>query len=694
MKPAKCYLFTFIMLCFCTVCLAVPAKRGDLRLVQPDGKTIIVTISGDEFGHILRLKDGCAVVLGKDGFYHYAVNDAAGKLVATDYIAGRTAPAELRSRSRMASLQVKKHLLPEMAPQKTSRVPEDEATGRVIVIPAEFKDLELKNGVGAFETLMAKAKSYFDDQFDGKRVFNFDVSPIATLSRGYAYYGENDSDGLDKRALAAVQEAVNLVDDDVDFSLYDFVYVFYAGGSPADGSADDDHIWPHSASNIRLITNEKTFRNYAMSSELMKSDNSGRIILAGIGTFCHEYGHQLGLRDMYDSDYEKSGGRADGLWWTTSLMDGGCYNDDTNTPPCLNAIELEQLGIVEPEKLAIGDYDLKPLSTNKRILRMDTDNPGEYYLFECRTKSGWDQFIGAPGGLLIYHVDRSQNETGYSEYYERNLTAAERWEYNEVNARRDHSCAQLIAADPTIQAYYYDSEKEQYYFDLSTIPNIFFPSVSGFNEYSAKSPKPFRFWSGQLSPLSILNIKRVEGSSNFVVAGPITLDDKYVYQDAIILNWHTDYSAFENIPANITFEGPDETKQFSVRPYEKGKFSVTIDGLKPKTNYSYTITFGDGSEEDSTMIGTFTTKAINGLPFIYLQDTKRTITGYFTAESMLPLRVYNAVDAVAVRWYLDGRSISTGADGFYHLRSGGLLKAVVFYPDGSKDIITKKIEFK
>ena len=130
---------------------------------------------------------------------------------------------------------------------------------------------------------------------------------------------------------------------------------------------------------------------------------------------------------MYDSDYEASGGYSEGLWYSTSLMDGGCYNDNTNTPPCLNAIELDQLGIIEPEVLAVGDYVLRPLSEKKRFLRMDTDNPGEYFLFECRAASGWDQYMGSYGGfvgsgLLIYHVDRSMNAAGYSQQQDRILS--------------------------------------------------------------------------------------------------------------------------------------------------------------------------------------------------------------------------------------------------------------------------------
>ena len=68
--------------------------------------------------------------------------------------------------------------------------------------------------------------------------------------------------------------------------------------------------------------------------------------------------------------------------------------------------------------------------------------------------------------------------------------------------------------------------------------------------------------------------------------------------------------------------------------------------------------------------------------------------GSFAADTPLSLRVYNAPDAEGVRWSLDGRSITPGADGYYHLTRSGLLKAVISYPDGTTDILTKQVTVK
>ena len=668
---------------------AVPARRGVARLAQPDGAVLKVRIIGDEFSHIVYTQDGSAIKVGDDGYYRYAVSGPAGTLQATEYLAGRPAPQSVISLSRSVPASIVSRAARQnrqrFAMKARTRVEtqeQDDMTRRVLVMPVEFQDLGFKNQSSNIDNLLTKAKGYFDDQVGEKIDVIFEMAPVVKVSKGYAYYGEDGPDGLDKRPLEAVQEAVDQLDGLVDFSQVTNLFMLYAGGNPSDGSADDNHIWPHRMSSISVKAQDKTFESYAACSELVANDNTGRPVFTGIGPICHEFGHELGLQDMYDTDYEKSGGYSEGLWYTTSLMDGGCYNDTTNTPPCLNAIELDQLGIIEPEELAMGNVVLKPLSEQKRFLRMDTDNPGEYFLFECRAASGWDQYMGiydgkSGSGLLIYHVDRSMNAAGYSQTYDMILSAAQRWEFNEVNGNPEYQCADLLEAYPP----------------ASTISEIFFPN-SNLDEFSATSLQPFRFRDGQPSPLSLMNIKRSGSSVTFTVAGPIVLDVQDVHQDAFILNWHTDLDAFKDEPATLVLQTPEETLTYEVTPYTSGKYSFTFEGLEPRTRYTFSLSYDVAADVDASLSASFTTKSYNGFPYIYLNDTYRTITGYFTAESKIPLRVYNVPGAVSVNWTLNGTAIQCGPDGYYHFLRGGLLKAVVNYQDGSRDIITKQVEYK
>ena len=685
----KPVLAAILLFCLSVAVSAVPAKRGVLRLAQPDGSVLKVRIIGDEYSHLVYTQDGSAIKIGGDGYYRYATLNASGLVEATEYVAGRPAPQSVISQSRSVPVRVvtkagEKNRQRMMMKSRTraDSQEEDRSLKRVLVMPVQFQDLEFKYETSDMQNLLNNAKRYFDDQVAGKIDIVFVLAPVVTVSKGYAYYGEDDIDGLDKRPFEAVQEAVNLLDDQVDFSQVESLFMLYAGGNPSDGSADDDHIWPHRMSDLNISTQEKTFQSYATSSEQISSENTGRAIFTGIGPFCHEFGHEMGLKDMYDTDYEGSGGYSEGLWYTTSLMDGGCYNDNTNTPPCFNAIELDQLGIVEPEILSVGDVTLRPLSEQKRFLRMDTDTPGEYFLFECRAASGWDQYMGTKdgysgSGLLIYHVDRSNNAAGYSQTHDRILSAAQRWTLNEVNNNPNYQCADLLEAYPM----------------ATSIAEIFFPN-SNLDEFSATSLQPFKFRDGQPSPMSLLNIKKNGSSITFTVAGPIVLDVEDAHQDAFILNWHTDLDNFKNVPARLELVTPEDTLTYIVPPYESGKYSFTFEGLLPRTQYTFILSYDVDADVDTSMSSSFTTKAYNGFPFIYLNDTYRTITGYFTAASKMPLRVYNVPGVSSVSWTLDGQPISCGPDGYYHFLKGGLLKAVVHYEDGSREIITKQVNYK
>ena len=94
----------------------------------------------------------------------------------------------------------------------------------------------------------------------------------------------------------------------VDFSLYDnnsdntvdFVYILYAGYGEADGGASNT-VWPHAYSlteaGTSLALGGKKIDKYACSNEISYLSKQHD----GIGTFCHEFSHVLGLPDLYNT---------------------------------------------------------------------------------------------------------------------------------------------------------------------------------------------------------------------------------------------------------------------------------------------------------------------------------------------------------------------------------------------------------
>lgn len=552
---------------------------------------------------------------------------------------------------------------------------------RIAVLPAQFQDREFTLPMEVISAGFDRAGSYLNDQFDGKYEFCFELSPVVTLPQGRAHYGADFSDRHDVLLHEAVRSACELANKDVDFSIYDndgdgyidVVFLLTAGQSQPDGG-DPDMIWPQQARladyGVPFLMDGKWVNCFCAASELLSGEDEDPVF-AGIGVICHEVLHTFGLKDMYDTDNELSGGSSPGLW-CTSIMDEGCRSGDRMTPPNLNAIDMDILGIGKCDTLGTGSFRLEPLSRERRYIKALTDKEGEYYLLEARDNSGWDRNIGGKG-LLVYHIDKSDNNASYSDYYQRNLSAAERWELGQINCRPDRQCAELVAADGG-----------------KGNAGIFFPQ-SGITRFGSGTKPAFSFWSGRHSAFALSDITlNQDGSISFKVREPLVLGDVTVFQDAAIVSWQLDT---DGVDEECTVSWSDGEEVFSSPA--KGS-SFTIEGLKPHTEYQYTVSIGSGGHDTYSASGSFMTKVLREgtYPYIYLAGTRRNTDGSFPKGALIPLKVFNATEVEKVSWYFNSRPVSAGADGYFHVSGNGILKAVIAHTDGTEETIIKSITTK
>lgn len=685
---------------------AIPA-RGTARTVrQPDGTELRIIVSGDEFCKIVRTEDGKAVTLGDDGFWYYAAYDISGvkrnsgvRVTASNGASAAATAARyipygiLRARGASRRAEVNRmRSAHRISPATKAGGP----TKKGLVILAQFQDLRFKFGREYFVNMLMQhgysyagatgsVLDYFNDQFEGSCTFEFTVSPVVTLSKGYAYYGENDSDGNDKRAHEAVAEACRLLDSEIDFSpldgdgdgRVDNVFVFVPGHDEAEG-ASENHIWSHqwylTAAGIRLSLDGKVIDSYAISTELTY-DDSWKETLSPIGTFCHEYSHALGLMDLYDTDYEESGGQTASVWGSTSLMDHGNYNNNGNTPPNYNSMELWMLGLGRAEAFELGSQTLAPLSSQKRYFIAETDTEGEYYFFECRTTEGWDAYVGG-SGMLIYHYDASSNDAGYSDGEKMNLTAQQRWWYNEVNCNPEHLCFDLIESVPIAR-------------DVS---QVFWPNGTH-TSFNASSNPPMTWWSGRIPELGIAGIRKEGTFVSFSIIGPVSIEKVEAFQDAAMVLWSMTGASEAESCISIKQAGGNPT-EYRVKPYAPGVYSYTFEGLSP--DRTYTVSVFNPDDRDYSVSEDFTTKKYysDGYPFIYLNSAERNSDGSFRKGGRMPLRVFNARNAAHVDWVFSSNVLTTDGSGYYTVQGSGTIKAVVYYEDGSTDVITKQITVK
>ena len=434
----KEFLTLLMLLCCSITAMAVPAKPGWHTIKQSDGTVLKVQAVGNAFNHALLTSDGLTVAQGKDGDFYYTSSLMGLTAVRAHETSERSASENAFVNAQRGNLVPTYKSYPRTSQSKPtfSVGGSNEESGvpaigsrRIPIILVEFRDKKFNNTreqiINAMLTGNESVGQYFRDQSNGLYEPEFDVYGIYTLSQNRQYYGGN-SNGYDQRLGAMVSEACEkAAAAGVSFSPYDtnnddycdVVIVIYAGVGEAQASSEHpEAIWPcnwdlSSASYYGMGGNGAFRPNsgdpfvnvFAVFNEL-HGNNDNTTTIDGIGTFCHEFGHCLGLPDFYDTG--NGGNYGMGSW---DIMCLGCYNNDGFTPPGYSAYEKVFMGWINYITPNPGTYYTLPVfnqknaATDKALCLVSDLNPNEYFVIENRKRQGWDRY--APGeGIMITHV--------------------------------------------------------------------------------------------------------------------------------------------------------------------------------------------------------------------------------------------------------------------------------------------------
>jgi immune inhibitor A len=253
---------------------------------------------------------------------------------------------------------------------------------------------------------------YYTDNSYGKVLVTGEVTAVWLRSAyNMSEYGADGPQGIDTLngpVYRLVTEAVALADPLVDFSRFDLdrdgcvdhLCVVHAGQGQ-ESSFDTNCIWSHRWEDFdEPKADTVAVRQYTMLSEF-----------SPVGTFAHEFGHDIGLPDLYDYTGASLGV---GSW---DLMASGSWADNGNTPVDLSAWCKYKLGWLAPTELAAteGDLALPMQENNSMAYIIWIRHPDEFFLIENRQKAGWDRFL--PGaGMLIWHVDGSVSDNNNKDH--------------------------------------------------------------------------------------------------------------------------------------------------------------------------------------------------------------------------------------------------------------------------------------
>ena len=468
-----------------TYMLAAKAQPGICQVQLADGSIVSASRFGDENFCYYITTDGTPLKLNDSGKYE------------------KTTIQELQAQysAAMQARQIKANLVNQayqanQASRASGINPQNRyfphtGSPKALVILVEFPDLKFKSSdpVATFNhylnaemgeaapeadaavysqkskhTNYGSVREYFKFCSEGKFTPQFDVVGLVTMNERYAYYGRNRNDyDIDLGNDQMLSEACDKIDSKVDFSKYDsdgdgvvdLVYIIYAGYSESISGNEANCLWPKSGTTTFfrydeygkkqgiLMCDGKSFSRYGINNELNgkpADTKNGLYQINGIGLFCHESSHTLGLPDHYPTSSPAS--TADNQspeYW--DLMDAGEYTYDGYRPTPYTPWEKMLMGWVNPITLSPAEaaqITLEPYDVASKAYKIDADvndgnfsiNPnyssgyvsnqtkkdlkeraqGEFLLLQNIRNEGWYKYLTGYG-MLVWRIDYADKST-------------------------------------------------------------------------------------------------------------------------------------------------------------------------------------------------------------------------------------------------------------------------------------------
>ncbi len=322
------------------------------------------------------------------------------------------------NRSKLARQQGVDH--PNPYPPMLGKGPALVDTLKPLVICIDFDDNQHSHDTSEFSSLLfsqgfvyptGSMRDFYLENSFGQMELMGGVAGWHRLPELYSYYvaGQNGFGPYPNNAQRMAEDAVEAADPYVNFADYDYdqdgwvdALVIVHAGPGAEQTGNPNHIWSHAWSmSTVLVRDGVSLRSYNTDPEVRSGG-----VLVDMGVFGHEFGHTLGLPDLYDGDYSSEGM---GNW---TMMAGGSWNNGGKTPACFDGWCKYKMGWTSLTWISSNQTNVEILQaeTTPISYRLWASGGGgqQYFMVENRQRTGFDRYI--PGdGLLIYHVDEGSH---------------------------------------------------------------------------------------------------------------------------------------------------------------------------------------------------------------------------------------------------------------------------------------------
>ncbi|MCF4123894.1 M6 family metalloprotease domain-containing protein [Methylobacterium sp. SyP6R] len=292
-----------------------------------------------------------------------------------------------------------------------------------LVLLVDFSDLPGKRSKAEYERLLfdpgnpGSLHNFYREMSYGRLHITGEVIDWQRAAHPSGYYADGQSGtgtGFPRNTPGLLDETLQRYctanslepfDRNGDGFLDGLVLIHAGGGAEAepDPALRKARIWSHKWTLPHPVTHGKVSA-YAYFT----APEDGRL-----GVFAHEFGHFLGLPDLYDTSYRGAG------IGDLCLMSGGSWAGGGHRPARMSAWCLVELGWVTPVTVTVSSrVSLTTLERDATAsIRIDGP-PGslEYFLLENRQRVGRDDALFG-SGLAIWHIDDSQADNANPRIY-------------------------------------------------------------------------------------------------------------------------------------------------------------------------------------------------------------------------------------------------------------------------------------
>ncbi len=292
---------------------------------------------------------------------------------------------------------------------------------KVLVLCVDFSDQQAQTNISEiynrfFSNTGNSLRNYFVEVSSSRYIPEGNVYGWYRAPNPLTYYshGEYGLGQWPNNAERLVEEVVEMAknDQNIDWPSFDTnnngkidnLVIIHAGPDGSSADASPNNIWAY-VSSIRVkAVQGKEVSKYAMVSEYLEAPTDAPII----GVYCHEFGHLLGLPDLYDDTLNSNGV---GYY---SLMSSSNWINQGTTSAHLDPWSKKKLGFVDIIEDPTGHVVLPAVETSAKVVKYTTPDPKEYFLVENRQKILYDKVLPSEG-ILIWRINENQennnNET-------------------------------------------------------------------------------------------------------------------------------------------------------------------------------------------------------------------------------------------------------------------------------------------